>query len=541
MSKHIMPGTAGPVPARALPPRGASSFTPQAPIVPFPHPEHHGTPLKTHPRPFGHGRSGSSASIAPLIVVAPDPKTVAKMALLDQGLPTLPSPGGLGLFSQSYEEPASAIPIGFPRRPTGTRRATISEVRLTTAGPSPEEENLIAREHQRQDAMWEKEQAARKRELEEERVKYEEEMAKSFTQQPLKSRKRSPSIRPPAKSDSPLLNEFGLPSPPATSSTPPSNAMKPPISTREERARWKNEIRNVIGRQQEEERDAYEKAAHAEQQKLWRDNARRDRARKEAEAAKAAAEHAAAFVPREMPYSDYSRTQVKVIAAKRDVEGKRQMRARRKPGSQSGYISSERRSSDGFGRSSANSHYRFTRAKRYYGEGTTDLREEGLDEPILNHSDGWEDIDTNKLKNEQEARLAVAAWNLYESRWGQLVNTPPDENSLRFVDIPWPSLESLPSTESPRSPTSKRRNLIPSALQIASVLNPKSVGDFLLSPHHSKDKNRRLRLRAALLRFHPDKVSRWLNLIQESERGAVVMGVEIVVRCLNELMDKPSS
>ncbi|KIO31896.1 hypothetical protein M407DRAFT_67434 [Tulasnella calospora MUT 4182] len=135
----------------------------------------------------------------------------------------------------------------------------------------------------------------------------------------------------------------------------------------------------------------------------------------------------------------------------------------------------------------------------------------------------------------QAPRMVKASWDLYESRWNQLTTlAPPKENSLRFVDIPWPSMEPLPTPTETRSPSSKYKTLPPSALQIASVLNQKAIGNFLLSPYHSEGKSGKSRLRAALLRFHPDKVRPWMSLIQESERNAVIMGVEIVVRCLNE-------
>jgi len=227
--------------------------------------------------------------------------------------------------------------------------------------------------------------------------------------------------------------------------------------------------------------------------------------------------------------------QSKAFATRREQEARRQVRPRRRLSHrEAGYLTSTDQQSKSM---AAPPTWRATRPRRYYGEGQTDLRDEGVPrDPRKDEEDEWQDFENDSVLKEQDQRMAKAAWDLYEQAWAELFSNPPQDKALRFVEIPWPSLEPLPLPPARRSSKSEGHDLPPSALQISAVLNEKSIGKFLLSPYHSIDKSSKTRLRNALLRFHPDKVSRWINLVQESERNAVVMGVEIVVRCLNSLM-----
>ena len=70
------------------------------------------------------------------------------------------------------------------------------------------------------------------------------------------------------------------------------------------------------------------------------------------------------------------------------------------------------------------------------------------------------------------------------------------------------------------------------------LLRPEAIREFLLSPAHSPEVSSKDRIRAALRRWHPDKFARVLGLVVESDRDAVADGVGIVVRCLNEMLER---
>ncbi|KAG9008057.1 hypothetical protein FRB90_009132 [Tulasnella sp. 427] len=591
LTRPVVQAAGGPIPMLAIP-RGVVSHASQPPTVPYPHPEHAAAiQMRLPPRPLGHGRSGSSAPMQPgfghvpppisIPVLTPTSKPVNQHPT-EKDLPKAPATGGLGLFVREPLTPIqqplppnapviiptivpTSAPLNAPPppapinavsnqhpRPRTTRRNTVSECqRLPTPEAVEHTEEAIHKAHVRLDALWEQEQEELRREMDDERRKYEAKL-RATGQDPPKPRKKSKSPVPhlPHQSDSPVMNEHGIPSPPPSMS-PPTKTQKPSASTHDERERWRHEIRQAmhdVDRKHEITKQDFARAMQAqEQERLMRENYLRHQARLQAEAQayqqaqqqrrpqiEYEQHHSRHPLPptRDAPYPVPPRAPMP-FAPISSKESRRAGRSRRKAQRESGYASGGARSTDG--RSASNQNWRSTRPKRYYGEGRTDLRDEGMDGDRFEEIDeaGWEDIES---PGAQEARMVKAAWDLYESRWNQLTAvSPPKENSLRFVDIPWPSMEPLPTPTETRSPSNKLKTLPPSALQISSVLSQKSIGKFLLSPYHSEGKSGKTRLRAALLRFHPDKVRPWMNLIQESERNAVVMGVEIVVRCLNEL------
>lgn len=113
-------------------------------------------------------------------------------------------------------------------------------------------------------------------------------------------------------------------------------------------------------------------------------------------------------------------------------------------------------------------------------------------------------------------RATIDAWNVYELRWVAL-SAAYDGIVLKFRDIPWPLL--VP----PLTP---------------GEITPGGIEAFILSPAHSPGQSQKERIRAALLRWHPDRFCRVLGRVRESERNAVEEGVGIVVRCLNDLLTK---
>lgn len=111
-------------------------------------------------------------------------------------------------------------------------------------------------------------------------------------------------------------------------------------------------------------------------------------------------------------------------------------------------------------------------------------------------------------------RAMLEAWNVYESGWAAI---SASSEALGFRDVPWPVAV---------SPT-----------RVAD-LRPENIANFLLHPVHSSNHSRRERIRAALLRWHPDRFRRILVRVDASETREVEEGVGIVVRCLNELLAK---
>ena len=120
-------------------------------------------------------------------------------------------------------------------------------------------------------------------------------------------------------------------------------------------------------------------------------------------------------------------------------------------------------------------------------------------------------------ERQESARANVTsaeAWRTYESRWARMSE---GSEPMTFRTVAWP-LVSRPSN-------------------IAGIV-PASIIAFLLSPLHSPTQSRKDRIRAALLRWHPDRFQKFLARVVEKDRQAVSEGVGIIARCLNELMER---
>ncbi|KAL4080393.1 hypothetical protein V8B97DRAFT_747400 [Scleroderma yunnanense] len=120
-----------------------------------------------------------------------------------------------------------------------------------------------------------------------------------------------------------------------------------------------------------------------------------------------------------------------------------------------------------------------------------------------------------ELQRREQERLRKAVletWNSYESRWVAIASS---SNTLHFEDIPWPVLVSP---------------------KCATDITVDNITTFILHPAHSSSQSRRERIRAALLRWHPDRFRRLLQRVPELERKAIEEGVCAVTRCLNDLL-----
>ena len=123
-------------------------------------------------------------------------------------------------------------------------------------------------------------------------------------------------------------------------------------------------------------------------------------------------------------------------------------------------------------------------------------------------------LERRERDKRERARLERAmenAWTSYESRWEAMLAST---DTLTFSDIPWPLLSA------PDAPDS---------------MEPADIASFLLSTSHSTSQTRRERIRAAQLRWHPDRFVRVMGRVAEADRSAVEEGVGTVARCLNDL------
>ena len=115
---------------------------------------------------------------------------------------------------------------------------------------------------------------------------------------------------------------------------------------------------------------------------------------------------------------------------------------------------------------------------------------------------------------DEETRL-LKLWDGYEARWRALLAS---SDPIAFAHIPWPA----PTT--------------PKAVE---ELGPAVIEEFLFGPLRARNNTitRRDRIRASLLRWHPDKVSGVLSRVVEEDQPLVREGVHAVFRCLKALQD----
>jgi hypothetical protein len=151
--------------------------------------------------------------------------------------------------------------------------------------------------------------------------------------------------------------------------------------------------------------------------------------------------------------------------------------------------------------------------------------------------------DRRRLERTRRARAheIANAWGSYETRWGLLNQSQSQRQlggaSLTFERIPWPVADPeaiIPPLDGRKTRTTARSR----RAALDELLRPEAIREFLLSPAHSPEVSSKDRIRTALRRWHPDKFARLLGLVVESDRDAVADGVGIVVRCLNEMLER---
>jgi hypothetical protein len=115
-----------------------------------------------------------------------------------------------------------------------------------------------------------------------------------------------------------------------------------------------------------------------------------------------------------------------------------------------------------------------------------------------------------------EEQLVMTRWETYEQQWRTLLAAT---SPVTFYDIPWP-VES--------APTDVRQ------------LTPEAISTFIFAPLRVRRNQvtQRERIRASLLRWHPDKLASVLRRVVENDREVVQEGVGAVFRCLNALQQE---
>ncbi|KAL1745048.1 hypothetical protein HDZ31DRAFT_37248 [Schizophyllum fasciatum] len=164
--------------------------------------------------------------------------------------------------------------------------------------------------------------------------------------------------------------------------------------------------------------------------------------------------------------------------------------------------------------------------------------------------------ETRRLERaaEEERRLRRAhkdalrfadARALYEERWAALLADRDDGASpLAFADIPWPVLAA--HRHGPKDDAGSPRLTVEDLTldSISTFLLPASKatateGEDATAAEEARKKERKERLRASYLRFHPDKFEgRLLKRVRPDDQPKVQEAVGAVVRALNTLMSE---
>lgn len=128
---------------------------------------------------------------------------------------------------------------------------------------------------------------------------------------------------------------------------------------------------------------------------------------------------------------------------------------------------------------------------------------------------------------------SIDPWLAYEDMWHQLsTNSSGAGISLRFSSIPWPMAVQPSSPDKITTQAIREFLLSPKAIRASAAKINTSGSNDQVKNAKDEAKARRALLRAALLRWHPDKfLSKFLGWVDEREKAAVKEGVGKVVCC----------
>ncbi|KAH8992839.1 hypothetical protein EDB86DRAFT_1421802 [Lactarius hatsudake] len=156
------------------------------------------------------------------------------------------------------------------------------------------------------------------------------------------------------------------------------------------------------------------------------------------------------------------------------------------------------------------------------------------DEARRRQEESLREEEERRRQQRRRAREIASAWRTYEARWALLSQRQPELgllSALTFERIPWPVVVVADTDDGGTTPRRRRRRL-------DVLLRHEAIREFLLSSAYSPDVSAKDRIRAALRRWHPDKFARVLSQVIESDRDAVAEGMGVVVRCLNDMLEK---
>lgn len=122
-----------------------------------------------------------------------------------------------------------------------------------------------------------------------------------------------------------------------------------------------------------------------------------------------------------------------------------------------------------------------------------------------------------ELDLQEMERQRIARWEAYEARWRAMQSSTAP---ITFVEFPWPLGERV-----------ARRDL--------SALTRRAVSEFLFQglAVRTNTTKKRERIRSALLRWHPDKISIVLTCVALDDLELVREGIHIVFGILKTLQD----
>ena len=120
-----------------------------------------------------------------------------------------------------------------------------------------------------------------------------------------------------------------------------------------------------------------------------------------------------------------------------------------------------------------------------------------------------------ELRLQVEEQLLMERWKAYEAHWRVLLVS---NGPVTFGDLPWP----LQSTPGPVN---------------VQQLTQAAISEFLLAPLRVRTNTvtQKERIRASLLRWHPDKLASVLRRVVEEDVDNVREGVGAVFMCLKAL------
>lgn len=174
---------------------------------------------------------------------------------------------------------------------------------------------------------------------------------------------------------------------------------------------------------------------------------------------------------------------------------------------------------------------------------------------ILRDSDGKRDFArTEKIREELRLREwekeVQGRFDEYERRWAELLGRErrmamsfeSQSEELKFGDIPWPVyVDGKKKKDGAKSKSSGTWNKLPIVPKVeVSDLTMENVEAFLTDPLKVRGCkiSRKERVRSSFLRWHPDKITRLISKVTESDRKDVEDGIGAIVRCLQEMNSK---